>query len=467
MIVELNMNRYLSCKIAPIALLTTVAIIANVMPSSVAQDAIPIAKIQHEGQVDFEKEVVPILRRNCLACHSSTKAESKLSLESPQSIIKGGGEGPGVVPGKPTESLLLLLASRQRESFMPPDDNNVGAKKLTSDELGLLQLWIEQGAKGEVSNRNKLIEWQSLPPGINPIYAVAITDDGQFAAAGRANQIFMYHVPSQRELGRLTDPSLAKTGLYKQGVADLELIQALTFSPDGQRLVSGGFRTAKIWNRQPDVKLAEIPGIASPAESIALSADGKLAAIGERGGAIRIVNSADNKIIASASGHSGTVTGLAFSRDGQTIYSSSLDKTWRTWKVDGSALSSIETQTPLLAIAVVDDSKRVAVGCEDNSIRLWNVPAAGESFANQPAATLTGHSKKVTSLAAMKDGQLLSGSLDGTARLWQSRDGKQVRELNHGGPVVAVTAGSDGIRLATASHDSKSIKIWNVADGKL
>ena len=51
----------------------------------------------------------------------------------------------------------------------------------------------------------------------------------------RANQIFLYHVPSKRELGRLTDPSLIEKGIYKQpGVADLDLIQSLAFSPDGQ-----------------------------------------------------------------------------------------------------------------------------------------------------------------------------------------------------------------------------------------
>ena len=91
---------------------------------------------------------------------------------------------------------------------MPPPDNDVKAKPLTPQELGLIKLWIDQGAKGEVKSASPMITWQPLPPGINPIYAVAITPDGQYAAAARANQIFLYHVPSKRELGRLTDPSL-------------------------------------------------------------------------------------------------------------------------------------------------------------------------------------------------------------------------------------------------------------------
>lgn len=53
-------------------------------------DPIAIAEIKHEGPVDFSKEVLPILRRNCLACHNATDAESDLVLESPASILLGG-----------------------------------------------------------------------------------------------------------------------------------------------------------------------------------------------------------------------------------------------------------------------------------------------------------------------------------------------------------------------------------------
>src|SRR6478672_8029670 len=81
---------------------------------------IAISEVKHEGPVDFEKEILPIFRRNCLACHSATEAESDLVLETPQTILKGGAEGPAVVPGKGSESRLIKLASKQKEPFMPP-----------------------------------------------------------------------------------------------------------------------------------------------------------------------------------------------------------------------------------------------------------------------------------------------------------------------------------------------------------
>ena len=60
---------------------------------------IEIADVKHDGPVDFEKEILPIFRRNCLACHSATEAQSDLTLETPQTILKGGSEGLSVVAG--------------------------------------------------------------------------------------------------------------------------------------------------------------------------------------------------------------------------------------------------------------------------------------------------------------------------------------------------------------------------------
>ena len=102
---------------------------------------IDVAKIDRTTDVDFEKEILPLLRKKCLACHSASEAASDLVLENPESIRKGGAEGPAVVPKEAAESLLLLLATHRKEPVMPPPDNDVGAGPLTPQELGLIKLW--------------------------------------------------------------------------------------------------------------------------------------------------------------------------------------------------------------------------------------------------------------------------------------------------------------------------------------
>jgi len=63
---------------------------AFAVPRFAAAQAIQVAEVKHEGPVDFEKEILPIFRRNCLACHSATEGEGGLVLENPQRILKGG-----------------------------------------------------------------------------------------------------------------------------------------------------------------------------------------------------------------------------------------------------------------------------------------------------------------------------------------------------------------------------------------
>ncbi|MDX1947487.1 MAG: c-type cytochrome domain-containing protein [Pirellulaceae bacterium] len=436
--------------------------------SLVAADAIAIAEVKHDGDVDFEKEILPIFRRNCLACHSATEAESDLVLESPQAILKGGSEGPSVIAGKGAESLLLKLAAKQKEPYMPPPDNDVKAKALTPQELGLIKLWIDQGATGEVKGAAN-ISWQPLPPGINPIYAVAITPDGQYAAAARANQIFLYHVPSKRELGRLTDPSLIERGIYKQpGVADLDLVQSLKFSPDGQWLASGGFRTVKIWQKPAGGKKLDLAALEGPARSLAISADGKLAAIGEETGKVKVYTVADGKVSKTLTGHSGPVTGVAFTADGAKLVTGSQDKTVRVFNLaDQAQVASIETPSPVNAVAIVAEGKQIATGGADNIIRTWELPAAQPADAPKPIKELTGHGGPITSLAAIgpTGAQLLSGSKDNSVRTWDVVAGTALKNMAHGTPVEGVAARADGKRFASISS-ANNIKLWNGDDNK-
>src|SRR6188474_1065837 len=109
---------------------------------------IPIAPLERATPVEFEREVMPFLRDNCLACHSQTTNKGGLNLETPELMLKGGDSGPAIAAGNGGESLALQAAAHQDADLkMPPRDNKAKAKNLTSEQLALLKLWIDQGAK--------------------------------------------------------------------------------------------------------------------------------------------------------------------------------------------------------------------------------------------------------------------------------------------------------------------------------
>src|SRR5436309_2666889 len=77
------------------------------LPATKAPASTPIPLPALQKKVDFQADVLPILKRNCLACHNATDAEGDLVLETPATISKGGESGPAVVPKKGLESYLI------------------------------------------------------------------------------------------------------------------------------------------------------------------------------------------------------------------------------------------------------------------------------------------------------------------------------------------------------------------------
>src|SRR6266850_945424 len=67
---------------------------------------ISIAKLKRSTSVDFDEEILPVLKNNCLACHNKTTAKAKLVLETPQDMFKGGDSGPAIAPKRGSASLL-------------------------------------------------------------------------------------------------------------------------------------------------------------------------------------------------------------------------------------------------------------------------------------------------------------------------------------------------------------------------
>ena len=102
----------------------------------------------------FERDVRPILKAYCLACHGGgEQLKGKLDLRLKRFAVRGGATGPALVPGRPDESELL---ARVRDGEMPPSD-----KKVPADRVAVIERWIAAGAPTARE------EPESLPPGID------------------------------------------------------------------------------------------------------------------------------------------------------------------------------------------------------------------------------------------------------------------------------------------------------------
>jgi mono/diheme cytochrome c family protein len=94
---------------------------------------------QAGGPEFYEQSVRPILRANCIACHTDKNASSGLSLESRDAILRGGNRGAVVNLEQPAESLLVHAVRKTGDLKMPP------AGGLTASQIEILEQWIAKG----------------------------------------------------------------------------------------------------------------------------------------------------------------------------------------------------------------------------------------------------------------------------------------------------------------------------------
>ena len=170
-------------------------------------------------------------------------------------------------------------------------------------------------------------------------------------------------------------------------------------------------------------------------------------------------------------GHSGWVTGLAFTPDGRRLVSGSWDQTVKMWDVStGLPAGTVSNNIHYVqALASSRDGRWIAAENSADSVTIW------DTATGQPVHTLPTDKKVrgagnnwVYSIAFSPDGRFLASGLDDkTVRIWDVKSGEPLHDFTaNRRSVIYVAFSPDGRWLATGGND-KTILIWDVESGKL
>ncbi|HEY5915725.1 MAG TPA: c-type cytochrome domain-containing protein [Verrucomicrobiae bacterium] len=95
------------------------------------------------NQVDFARDIRPLIEGHCYKCHAGDKPRSNFRLTSRETALKGGTQGTDLVPGRSAKSPLIYYVARLIPDMeMPPEGRGT---PLTTEEVALLRAWIDQG----------------------------------------------------------------------------------------------------------------------------------------------------------------------------------------------------------------------------------------------------------------------------------------------------------------------------------
>jgi WD40 repeat protein len=313
-------------------------------------------------------------------------------------------------------------------------------------------------------------------------YHAALSPDGRLVAAAAMNgEVNIWEADTGKQVQKFL-----KGGEYGP--------KMVAFSPDGAHLAAAitddnpgphcGYvkvwevKTGKLVHTLPDP--AREPGPLTAA--VAFSPDGKRLASGGLDRAVRIWDLATGKELLRLPGHSRSVTGLGFSRDGQRLVSAtggwgfewagpdrgplklkpdndSLIPDLKVWDLaTGKEILNLSRKDKVRqAVAISPDGEVVAAAFADNSVRLFSVATGKE------VRILKGHSQLVYGIAFSPDGKRLvtGGGYDESVKLWDAQTGEEILTLDRAPAfeVWSVGFSADGRRIVASSFED--VRVWD------
>lgn len=128
--------------------------------------ALTVGTVSAQSRVDFRRDIAPIFREKCHACHGPGQQMNGLRLDRKAAATAGGYSGVVIKPGDSQGSKLVQLVSGGGKIVMPP-----AGPRLTPKQIALLRAWIDQGAAWPedeaplpVAVNPKSTHWAFQPP---------------------------------------------------------------------------------------------------------------------------------------------------------------------------------------------------------------------------------------------------------------------------------------------------------------
>jgi WD40 repeat protein/DNA-binding SARP family transcriptional activator len=247
-------------------------------------------------------------------------------------------------------------------------------------------------------------------------------------------------------------------------------VNAVDFSPDGKLLATvGDDFTGRIWDVATGQSVHVLRGHKSQVLSVRFTPDGRSVVTGDAVGELRVWRTADGGTDTVLLGQKDAIfwQSLAFTPDGRFLVSGSADATVSVWDLEtGGRVAEFLGHTGRVeGVAVSSDGRRIATAADDGA-RIWRTP---------PGATrvLRGHEDSILTARLSADHhKLVTGSFDGTARVWQLESGRTLRVLRPGENIFQVGSASfspDGRRVVTAASGSEFLvpQVWEVSTGRV
>jgi WD40 repeat protein len=267
-----------------------------------------------------------------------------------------------------------------------------GQMVVTGSQDGAVKLWRPNGTiLNTLKSEGQSVNWVGFSP------------DGRAIASGGDDGMLTL---------RKSDGTVLTTIQHGKSIS------ATSFSPDGNTIAIVGDKALKLWNRNGTRRQTFFANADAEVNSVTFSPDGQTIVTGHgdakgRDYTVKLWNLQGN-LLQTFVGHQSSVNWVSFSPDGQTIASASNDKTLKLWDLEGNTLQTfIDHIGRVYWVSFSPNGQTIASASDDGTVKLWGVTDG------KLLTTFEGHKAAVLSVSFSPDGkQLASASKDTTVLFW-------------------------------------------------